>query len=176
MTIADGNKVQKHPNSAVNLENGINGKIEEEFIDLDIASAKLSIASNDATILLSSTIRSNIQSALTKINTRIQEVVDKIEKVVGPGSDHIETGMDYSEVGYWVLFGFSILLIILLFIILMMTCLMCSKNKCIEKVKLGRFLLILTGFFMLVFSALVFIILAGSTIMSGFCGFVGKLN
>lgn len=42
--------------------------------------------------------------------------------MVGPGSDNVEDGMDYAEIGYWVLFGVGVLSVILGIAILLILC------------------------------------------------------
>ena len=63
-----------------------------------------------------------------------------------------------------------------MFIILLVLCCIYQKNECLERVQLGRVLLVINGFFLILLWILVFLLLVGSAIVSGSCGLVEKLN
>ena len=103
-------------------------------------------------------------------------MIDSLEKLTEPGTENVDEGMEYAFFGYWFLFGFGILIIVLAAWVLIILCLMCTKNKCWDWLYCGKVLLVLLGLFIIIFAILCFIILIGSGTLSGFCGFIGKLN
>lgn len=175
--ITDAEGLSKTPNSILKMSKGITSEIESEFTDLDVVAERLTAAAQEGEAWAgSSNSRANIGTMLGSVNVNLQRYIDEVEKIAEPGSDNVDTYVDYILWGYWLIFAFAIVLIILSIAVLIIMCNMCSKDKCWNCLKCGRVLLVFIGFFILLFSIIVFILMVGSVSISGFCGFVGEIN
>ena len=175
--ITDAEGLAKTPNSVLEMSKGLTLQIESEFTHIDVVAERLTSAAQEGEQLASSSgSREEIKTMIKEVNVNLQTLIDEVESVAEPGTDNVDTYVDYVLWGYWCVFGFGILLMFLSVVVLVVMCNMCSKDKCWDCLKCGRVLLVFIGFFILMFSIIVFILLIGSASISGFCGFVAEIN
>lgn len=118
-----------------------------------------------------------MSNAITEFNGILTEFIDRIENLIEKLAEDVDDGMEYARTSYWVLFGFACLLILLLFVLMLLACCHCQNStSCASKRTCGRVFLVIIGFLSFVFCLLSFLILVGSVIMSGVCGFVREIN
>ncbi len=103
-------------------------------------------------------------------------MITEIEDIADPGTDNVDERVDYVLTGYWLLVGFIFFTVVFIIITLMILCSICRNNSSLDRIKWGRVILVILGLFMLILGVIVFLILVGSAVMSGFCGFIGKIN
>lgn len=177
LKITDAEGLSKTPNSILNMTKGLNVQIESDFTNIDVIAERLTVAAQAGEQFSgSSTQRENTTNMLNIVDSSLANLIEEIENVTKPGTDNIDTYIDYVLAGYWCVFAFAIVLILLSLIVLCMMCNMCKNNKCWNNLKCARVLLVFIGFFILMFGIIVFILLVGSATVSGFCGFVGQIN
>lgn len=113
---------------------------------------------------------------ITTVESRLQELINLVDGVVSDGSEDVEDGLDYSEISYWILFGFIIFIAILSLILIIILVMMCSKNKCMNCKTTARVILVFLGLFAIILCILSLLILIGNVMISGFCGYLGEIN
>lgn len=158
------------PNSAYGIDYGVLREIDEEFTDLNTVATKLHNSAKAHSLIngliykvLLGTMIEGLDSLTAKMKERALIIVDKLDK-----------GAKYGHSSFWIIFAFMIVTVILSACIWFII----YRNQKLGggRLRLGRALLVILSLFILGIWIVLFVMLAGSALLSGSCGFLVEIN
>ncbi len=100
----------------------LNLEIAKEFNDLNEVGLGVAKTAQRVKDFENDSFRLSVKNTLTEINVIVSDIVERVDKLVEKSADKTDDGLKYARISYWILFGFGILLVILLFLVLLILC------------------------------------------------------
>ncbi|MCP5016837.1 MAG: hypothetical protein GY938_16445 [Ketobacter sp.] len=172
-TTTNGSGVKASPISAENITGAVSLQIQSSFVEDDLVAQKISQAAivgknMNATFAF---FKTQIDSFKPKLDTAVTNIENDVTRV----KNVMEDNDKWAPIAFWILFAFSIVIIILAAIVLCLLCKMCSNSECMNCIYCSKFILVLLAFLVLVFGVLVIILMIGTASMSAVCEVIGQL-
>jgi len=175
-TIQNGTGSISTPNTIAVLTTSVSEEIGTEFSNLDMVAQKLQLAAEEGRRYQTASYRNTVSTTLATADTKLSTIITELNNMFDPLIEHVNKAMDYSVIGYWVLFGLGCAAIVLAFIILTVLCCVCTWQRCHKGLVPARILLVILGIVACGLAVITFIIMVGSVSNSSFCGFIGEIN
>lgn len=163
------------PNSILNLERTVNLDIESEFEKIDLLALKIRSASTEARFLSDQNYVPFIRQGLNDIRNYLNRTVVEIESFFQKYLDNAMQNDRYVIAGFWTFFALSIVLIITAgFLVYILAGL--KKGRFKSWIDIIQIVLIVFGFFVLVYGVGVAILMAGTAAVSALCEYLSLVN
>lgn len=112
-TTIDGTGVQNRPLTVSQLTSNINPTIEKEFTTYDEVARKLYVSANAGRNLLSTSSLTDVQNSLQTTINELKNLTADVDSNFGSAIEAVDYFDQYAPVGYWIVLGLGIVMVIL---------------------------------------------------------------
>ena len=174
--IQNGAGVIATPNTIRKLSPSVSEEVATDFVSIDLTAQRMQLTAEEGRRYQIDSYRNTVSTTLDATNAKLTTLINELNTIFNSVTDHAETAIDYSIIGYWVLFGLCCGAVFLGFIILTVLCCVCTWQRCHKGLFFSRLLLVLLGIVAVCTAVICFILMIGSVSGSSFCGFVAEIN
>lgn len=173
-TTTDGTGAQAKPLTVTTLTDKVNDAISTEFAIYDEVATKITNAAVAGKQFAQNINVASIQNSLSTIITQFTDLSTKVSDVFG----EVVTGVDYynqyAPIGYWLTFGFGLLILILGVIAVIFVCIMIRRHT--DQRRMGvKFCLSFSSFFIFLLGIIAIALLVSTISINSVCHAIGEV-